>query len=219
MTRAEYYARLSGRKCYVGMDLSTTTDLTALVAVFPDDDGFDVIAKFFAPADKLRDRSKRDRVPYDQWVRDGYLIATPGAVVDYEYIRQQLKDWAAEYDVLEIAADPWNARDLLTRLSKQDGFVCIEMRQGFASLSAPTKSLEKAILSRKLRHDGNPVLRWNIGNIAVEFDAAGNLKLSKSESTERIDGASALVNAVDRMDRNAVTTEPNFQFLVFGGGR
>ena len=76
------------------------------------------------------------------------------------------------------------------------------MRQGFASLSAPTKSLEKAILSKSLRHDGHPVLRWNISNIAVESDATGNIKLSKKVSTERIDGGSALVNAVDRMDRN-----------------
>lgn len=210
---------LRGRRCYVGMDLSTTQDMTALVAVFPDDDGigFDVLAQFFVPADKIRDRSKRDGVPYDQWVRDGRLIATPGPVVDYEAVREQLKDWAAEYDLREIAFDPWNAIDLVTRLQGQDGFTCVQMRQGFASLSAPTKALEKAILSRQLRHDGHPVLRWNIGNIAVEQDAAGNLKLSKRESTERIDGAAALVMAIDRMERNAVTTTEDYRMFVFGG--
>ena len=118
--------------------------------------------------------------------------------------------------IREIAYDPWNATDLVTRLSEQDGFTCVPMRQGFASLSAPTKSLEKAILSKTLRHDGHPVLRWNISNVAVESDAHGNLKLSKKVSTERIDGAAALVMAVDRMDRNQQTAAA-YQILVLGG--
>jgi phage terminase large subunit-like protein len=209
---------LSGRRCYVGMDLSSTKDLTALVAVFPDDDGFDVLAKFFVPTGNIKERSTRDRVPYEQWSREGHLIATPGNVVDYEAVREQLKDWGAEYDVREVAFDPWNATDLVTRLQGQDGFTCVPMRQGFASLSAPTKSLEKAILAGKLRHDGHPVLRWNIGNIAVELDATGNLKLSKKVSTERIDGAAALVMAIDRMERNAVTKPQQFQMMILGGG-
>jgi phage terminase large subunit-like protein len=192
---------LRGRRCFVGMDLSSTKDLTALVAVFPDDDGFDVLAQFFVPKDNIRDRTTRDRVPYDQWARDGFLMPTPGNVVDYEHVRQTLNEWAAEFQLREIAYDPWNAMDLVTRLSEQDGLTCVPMRQGFASLSAPTKSLEKAILSRTLRHDGHPVLRWNISNISVESDPVGNLKLSKKVSTERIDGAAALVMAIDRMDR------------------
>lgn len=213
-------ASLKGRRCYIGMDLSTTKDLTALVAVFPDDDGFDVLAQFFVPKDSIMDRVKRDRVPYDQWEREGYLIATPGNVVDYEAIRKTLKEWGTEFDVREIAFDPWNATDLVTRLQEQDGFTCVQMRQGFGSLSAPTKSLEKAVLSKTIRHDGHPVLRWNIGNISIETDPAGNLKLSKKTSTERIDGAAALVNAVARMDANsAVPPEKEYQVLVFGGTR
>jgi phage terminase large subunit-like protein len=211
-------ARLRGRRCYVGMDLSSTKDLTALVAVFPDDDGgFDVLPLFFVPADQVRERVTRDRVPYDQWIRDGHIIETPGPVVQYEYIREKLKDWAAEFDLREIAYDPWNATDLVTRLQEQDGFTCVPMRQGFASLSAPTKSLEKAILSRSLRHNQHPVLRWNISNISVETDPAGNLKISKKVSTERIDGAAALVMAVDVMDRNSVVApEPQIFFLGRG---
>lgn len=195
---------LRGRRCYVGMDLSSTKDLTALVAIFPDDDGgFDVLPHFFMPSDGIRERVNRDRVPYDQWKTDPEMLeATPGNVVDYEAVRKVLQDWAAEFDLREIAFDPWNATDLVTRLQGQDGFVCVPMRQGFASLSAPTKSLEKAILSKRLRHDGHPVLRWNLSNVSVETDPTGNLKLSKKVSTERIDGAAALVMAVDRMDRN-----------------
>jgi phage terminase large subunit-like protein len=214
MTRDEYRRGLKARKCYVGMDLSSTKDLTALVAVFPDDDGFDVLAEFFVPQDSIRERSNRDRVPYDQWARDGYLIATPGNVVDYEAVRNTLKDWAAEFQVREVAFDPWNATDLVTRLKEQDGFTCVPMRQGFASLSAPTKSLEKAVLSKTLRHDGHPVLRWCVSNVSVESDPSGNLKISKKVSTERIDGVAALVMAIDRMDANNAIKPPEFQMMV-----
>jgi phage terminase large subunit-like protein len=207
----------NSRVCYVGMDLSSTKDLTALVAVFPDESGFDVLAQFFVPRENMLQRVTRDRVPYDQWAREGWLIATPGNVVDYEAVRQTLLEWAAVYSVKEIAFDPWNATDLVTRLQAQDGFVCVPMRQGFASLSSPTKALEKAILSRTLRHDGHPVLRWNVSNVAVESDAAGNLKPSKTVSTEKIDGVAALVMAVDRMDRNNSTKEPGYQMIVIGG--
>src|SRR5688500_6094536 len=103
MTREEYRRSLKGRRCYVGMDLSSTKDLTALVAVFPDDEYFDVLCQFFVPQDSIRERSTRDRVPYDQWAREGYLKASPGNVVDYEAVRQELKDWAAEFQVRLIA--------------------------------------------------------------------------------------------------------------------
>jgi phage terminase large subunit-like protein len=200
------------------MDLSSTRDLTAIVAVFPDDEGpgFDVLAQFFVPADNLAERVRRDRVPYDQWARDGWLVATPGNVIDYEYVRQSLRVWRAEFDVREIAFDKWNAIDLVTRLQAQDGFACIQIDQGFAALSGPTKSLETAILSRALRHDGHPVLRWNISNIAVDQDAVGNLKLSKKVSTERIDGASALVNAIHRRDYLAAEKRPSYSMIVLG---
>jgi phage terminase large subunit-like protein len=217
MTRDEFRRSLKGRRCYVGLDLSSTKDLTAAVAVFPDDDGFDVLAQFFVPKESIRERSNRDRVPYDQWEREGYLVATPGNVVDYEAVRQTLKDWGAEFEVREIAFDQWNATDLVTRLQEQDGFTCAAMRQGFATLSAPTKSLEKAILSKTLRHDGHPVLRWCVSNVSVETDATGNLKISKKVSTERIDGVAALVMAISRMDANQGVPAKAYQVIVLGG--
>jgi len=208
---------LIGRRCYIGMDLSSTKDLTAVVAVFPDGDRFDVMAQFFVPAESMRERGNRDRVPYDQWAHDGHLIATPGNVVDYEAVRRTVKEWAGRYDVREIAYDPWNATDLIARLQEQDGFTCVPMRQGFVSLSAPTKSLEKAVLSQALRHDGHPVLRWNVSNVSVETDATGNLKPSKKVSTDRIDGVVALIMAIDRMDRNNSTQPPGYQMIILGG--
>jgi phage terminase large subunit-like protein len=208
----------NARACFVGMDLSTTTDLTALVAVLPDDvGGFDVLCQFFVPQEKIRTRSTRDRVPYDQWAREGWLIATPGDTVDYDVVRETLQTWASTYHVQEIAYDPWNATDIITKLTAQDGFVCVPIRQGFASLSAPTKALEKAILSKALRHDGHPVLRWNVSNVSVETDAAGNLKPSKKLSTERIDGVVALVMALDRMERHGPPKELAYQMIVMGG--
>jgi phage terminase large subunit-like protein len=209
---------LRRRPCFVGMDLSTTRDLTAIVAVFPDyEGGFDVLPHFFIPKASIRERCNRDRVPYDQWERDGYLTATPGDVIDYEAVRKQLHVWAEQFDLREIAFDPYNATDLVTRLMEQDGFTCVAMRQGMLSMSAPTKALEKYIVGKQLRHDGHPVLRWNISNAAVEQDAAGNMKLSKKASTEKIDGAIALVMAVDRMERTievgSIYENPNEQVV------
>jgi len=212
---------LAGRRCFVGMDLSSTKDLTALVAVFPDDDGggCDVLARCFIPQESIKERVTRDRVPYDQWARDGIITATPGNVVDYEVVRACLQDWDRQFDVREIAFDPWNAMDLVTRLQDQDGFTCVPMRQGFVTLSAPTKSLEKKILSRSLRHDGDPILRWNVSNVSVDADPAGNLKPSKNKSTDRIDAVVALIMAIDRMDRNKTTPTPGYPIMIFGGSR
>jgi phage terminase large subunit-like protein len=195
---------LRGRECFVGLDLSATQDLTAMVAVFPtaDGTGFDVLPQFFLPADHLRERGKRDRVPYDEWARHGELTATEGNVVDYEAVRQVLREWGAQFVVRSVAYDPWNATELVTRLQDSDGLTCIPIRQGFGSLAAPTKSVEKSVLSRRLRHSGHPILRWNVSNVAVETDPAGNIKLSKKVSTGRIDGIAALINAVDSMDRH-----------------
>jgi phage terminase large subunit-like protein len=211
------YAR---RPCYVGLDLSATTDTTALVGVYPDahGPGFDVRVACFVPEAKLRERVTRERLPYDEWARRGQLIATPGNVVDYERVRTELRAWAAESDVREVAYDPWNATDLVTRLATHDGFVCVPIRQGFAALSAPTKSLEAAILSRTLRHDGHPVLHAQMDRVAVESDAAGNLKPSKALSSDRIDLVVALILALDRRDRLAATpAAPDYGIYVFGG--
>jgi phage terminase large subunit-like protein len=210
---------LAGRRCYVGLDLSTTTDLTAAVAVFPDDEGpgCTVAAKFFCPAERIQTRTARDRVPYEEWARRGFLIATPGPTVDYERVRAELLAWQDEYQVRMIAFDPWNATDLVSRLEKVDGFTCVKMRQGKATLSAPSKALEKAILEKTIRHDGHPILKWNIQNASVDTDNAGNIQPSKAKSTERIDGVYALVMALDAMHRDQAAPEPEPEIYIFGG--
>jgi phage terminase large subunit-like protein len=208
-------AALRGRRCYVGMDLSATEDLTALVAVFPDGyGGFDVLPHFFVPGEKIPDRVRRDRVPYDAWARDGYLTTIPGPTIgDYEAVRLHLEAWRTEFAVEMVATDPWNATSLIYRL-EQDGCPLVKVPQTFAGLSAATKSLEKHVLSRTLRHGGHPVLRWNVGNVSVETDPAGNLKPSKKASTERIDGVVALIQAIDAMERNVQA--PEYAVMVIG---
>lgn len=195
---------LRGRVCFAGLDLSSTQDLSAAVLVFPDDaGGYDVLAKFWVPEDNIRERERRDGVPYGQWVREGFIEATPGNRVDYDTIRVRVQEFGAQqgFEIREIGHDPWNATQLVTQLTG-DGATMVPIRQGFASLSAPTKEVERLVLSQQIRHGGHPVLRWCIANAMVELDAAGNVKLSKAKSTERIDGAAALVNAIDRASRH-----------------
>ena len=143
--------------------------------------------RYFVPEENLRKRAERDRVPYDLWTRQGFIEATPGNVVDYGAIEQRILADAALFQVKEIAYDPWNATHIALRL-QDEGATMVEFRQGFRSMAAPTRELEKLIVSRKLAHGGNPVTRWMAANVAVAQDPAGNLKPAKDKSTERIDG-------------------------------
>jgi phage terminase large subunit-like protein len=190
--------QLAGRECYAGLDLSTTTDVTALVLLFPEDDGtITVLPRFWIPANNALKRERRDRVPYQAWVHLKLIEATAGNVVDYDIIRARINELGQRFRIQEIAVDPWNATHIVSQLTN-DGFEVVEFRQGFASMTAPTKELEKLVLGGKLRHGGNAVLRWMASNVAVETDAAGNLKPSKKKSTERIDGIVAMIMALGR---------------------
>ena len=195
---SELAEELEGRTCYGGLDLSSTTDITAFVLVFPDDDGrYDVLCWFWVPEDGARQREKKDRVPYRTWIKQGLIEATPGEVVDYDRIRQTIVELGERYNIAEIAVDRWNATQIASQLSN-DGFEIVAFGQGFASMNSPTKKLEELILAKKLAHGGNPVLRWMAGNVSIEKDAADNWKPSKKRSPERIDGIVALIMAAGR---------------------
>jgi phage terminase large subunit-like protein len=186
------------RRAFIGLDLSTKVDLSALVILMPDDAGnYDVRAEFFVPADNIARRAQADRVPYPQWVRDQWITATPGNVIDWGVIRARLLALMRDYDVVEIAADPWNAAGFIAELQR-DGLPAFEQSQAMAALTSACKELEALVLSQKLTHDGNPVLRWCVSNAVADVDANGNLRPSKKRSTERIDGVSALLNALAR---------------------
>jgi len=188
-------AELDGRDCYAGLDLSTTTDISALVLVFPRDGHYDVLPFFWVPEEGAHNRERRDRVPYTQWIRDGYIQATSGQVIDFDVIRRRINELGQRYSIRQIALDRWNATQLATQL-EGDGFEMVAWGQGYASMNAPTKKLEELVLSEHVAHAGHPVLRWMAGNVSLEKDAADNWKPSKKKSIERIDGIVALVMAV-----------------------
>jgi phage terminase large subunit-like protein len=188
---------LNGRECWAGLDLATTFDTTALVLLFPLDDGtFWIEPHFWIPSDNAHQRERRDKVPYLTWQRQGHLTMTDGNVTDFEHVRRDINALASKYRIRGIGLDPWNSAQLGQQL-QGDGLAMQNFRQGYGSLSAPSKQLENWVVAGKLRHGGHPVLAWQANNVAIQTDsAAGNIKPSKAKSTERIDGIVSLVMAI-----------------------
>jgi phage terminase large subunit-like protein len=184
-----------GMRGTAGLDLSSTTDLTALVWTFPpEEEGgrWIIVPRFFIPEARIMERARRDKVPYDQWVKMGAMTATPGNVVDYAYVKHQLYKDAEIFGCNAVAIDRWNATQIATEIRDQ-GLNAVLFGQGYASMSAPTKELERVVLDRRVDHGGHPVLRWCAGNVAIDTDPAGNIKPAKDKSTERIDGVVATI--------------------------
>jgi len=193
---------LKGRPCYAGLDLSSTIDLTALSLVFPKDDTYDVLMRFWIPGDTAKEAEKRDRVPYQTWAQQGLITLTEGNVIDYDYIKEELKKLRESFDIKEIAYDRWGAAKLVQDLT-EEGFTVVPFGQGYASMSSPTKELMNLVLGQKIRHNGDPILRWNVDNMVVRTDPAGNLKPDKEKATQKIDGCVAMIMALDRATRHA----------------
>jgi phage terminase large subunit-like protein len=188
---------ISGLDAYVGVDLSSTTDLTSVSIEIPLDDGkFVVLSHSFIPEEKLDERIKTDKMPFDQWVRQGWITATPGAVVDYTFVREYIKSIEEKYGVLvkEICYDKYNARHLMQEL-EADGFTTVEIPQGIRYLTEPTKNFRTKVFEKKIIHNQNPVLTWAVGNAVTRKDAQENIMLDKSKSSDRIDPLAALINA------------------------
>ena len=199
---------------YAGLDLSTTTDLSALVLVAKHEGKVLVRPYFWTPLENIRSRAEKDRVPYDVWVREGYMRATEGNIVDYDAIRADINLIAERYRLGTIRYDRWNATQITTQLA-DDGFQMMAFGQGFASMSAPTKELERLIAGEQLVHGGNPVLRWMASNVVAQTDAAGNVKLDKGKSTERIDGIVALVMALAGLTTDDAEQEMDINEAIF----
>jgi len=207
---------LRGQPCYAGLDLAATTDLAALSLVFPRDGGYDVLMRFWIPGDTAKDKERRDRVDYSLWSRQDFIKLTEGNVIDYDYIKQELLDLLDEgYNIRELAFDRWGATKLVQDLVNSERFTedltkepnkipIIPFGQGYKSMSPPTKELMNIVLAGKLRHGGNPVLRWNADNMVVTQDPAGNLKPDKAKATQKIDGMVALIMGLDRATRYAL---------------
>ena len=187
------------------MDLSKNEDLTVIVAAWSGgDDGYHVLPWFFCPGDALPARGERHEAPYTEWAEAGHIIPTPGNVVDLRSIEDQIRELCARFNVQEIAFDPTFGRTMMAALT-EDGFPAVEFRQGWVSMAPAVKELERAIIARRFRHGGHPVLRWNFENIQVETDKAGNRQFHKGKSGNKIDGAVACAMAVARCSQGAET--------------
>ena len=213
--------KLKGRDCYAGLDLSSTSDITAFVMVFPPEaegENYIVLPHFWLPRETLALRVRRDHVPYDIWEKQGLFHITEGNVVDYNFVRKTINELGKEYHICEIGVDRWNATQLITDLDG-DGFVMVPIGMGFKDMSPGMKELYKLLLEGKITHGGNPILRWMAGNVVAEIDAAENIKPSKKKATEKIDGIVALIMGLDRCIRHEMTgsvyDDPDHGLLVF----
>lgn len=193
----EFTRRLKGMTCYGGLDLGSTSDITAFVLVFLDDDeNIYVLCRFWIPEDNMLIRSRDDGVHYQQWVKEGYIEATPGNVIDYEWIFEQIEQDAELFDIDQIAFDRWGAARVVQVLENK-GMKMVQFGQGFASMNPPMKELERLTLAKKIVHGNNPVLTWMADNVVARLDPAGNIKPDKEKSREKIDGMVALIMALD----------------------
>jgi phage terminase large subunit-like protein len=188
---------LKGRECWAGLDLSIRGDLSALVLVFRNEDGYEVLPYFWMPREGAIDKEHRDRVPYLTWERQGLIEITDGNTIDYRRIRAKIKELSEKYVIKEIAFDPYRATEIVQNLG-DDGVTMVEFRQGFISMNAPTVELERLVRAGKLYHGGNPILRWNAANAVVKTDPAGNIKTDKANATGRIDGVVATIMGIGR---------------------
>ena len=206
---------LVGKKCYTGLDLSSTTDITALAHLFPPQEGIKewrVIFEGFVPEEKMRERSNKDGVPYDKWVQKGYLHATPGNVVDYEYVETSIVQAALKYKMDTLCPDPWNTDQLVQRLEKNElvEFTLSDKRQStkqtqiilipqdMKNMSPAMKEIERLLRRGELTHNNNPLARWCFGNVNLAMDGNENIKPMKNKSKDRIDIIVALINAMSQ---------------------
>ena len=198
---------IKGKECFVGVDLSAKIDLTSVGIIFKlDTEKYLVLAHSFMPEDTLKEKMKSDKVPYDVWVKQGYITLTSGAVVDYNFIKQYIKDFETKYEctVKEICADPWNATQFMQDM-ETEGYTVVEIRQGIRTLGGPTKDFRDQVYAGNVIHTNNPVLTYAVGNAVIKMDHNENFMLDKAKSSERIDPIASVINAHVR----AMVNEPS----------
>lgn len=191
---------LLGEACFGGLDLARVKDLSAFAKLFPpsgDREKWRVLMRYWCPEEDIEQRSARDRVPYVQWAREGWITATPGNTTDYKFIQSAILEDAGAYDVREIAFDRTFAGEIVQNLLEEN-VTMVEFGQGFLSMAAPTAELLRLVLSGEIEIPDDPVLRWAASNMVVKVDPAGNWKPDKEHSTERIDPVVAILDALGR---------------------
>jgi phage terminase large subunit-like protein len=192
--------QFKGETCYAGLDLSSTTDLTALVLCFCKNEKYYLFSYPFCPSDGIRIRSRKDKVPYELWQQQGHLISTPGNATDYDYVLNKLQELSKDHNIAGICIDRWNSSYLSTKLMEL-GFNVIAFGQGFKDMASPVRAMERLVLNKGIIHDNHPVLRWCMSNVILKVDAAGNSKADKAKSRERIDLVVASLMALEETSK------------------
>lgn len=186
-----------GALCYAGLDLSASRDLTAFVMVFPSEDGYHIVPQFFLPADGIREKAKAEKVPYDLWADQGFLMLIDGPVIVPAIVARHVAEAAERYNMQMLAYDRWRIHDFQRELDMIGAQIPMTpFGQGFRDMAPAVDKLERLVAERKLRHGGNPLLNMCAANAVVERDPAGNRKLTKSKSVGKIDGLVALAMAL-----------------------
>lgn len=202
-------AGLRGMKCWGGLDLASKLDLASFVAIFPQENNvIDLVARFWLPEATIAAYSRKRQKHFETWADLGWITKTPGDVIDYDFIRRDISAFAKDHALQELAYDPWGATDLATKLGEADGIQMVETRQGFKTLSEPSKDLEARIVAKQVRHAGNPVMRFCVANAVVTEDPAGNIKPDKAKASGKIDGVVATVMALSRLIVAPASTSP-----------
>jgi len=210
----EPFGVLEGRPCWGGLDMSWTTDLSAFVLAFPwpEDQSFSLLSFFWAPEDAFRERERRNRQRLDAWFEAGLIRKVPGAIIDHQIVLADVVELSQKYQILGINADPYNAVQLLLNMVAA-GLQVQEFRQTITNYNGPMKEAEKAILSKKIRHDGNPVMEWMFKNMAVRTDAQGNRMPAKNKAPDKIDGIAAKIMAIGGCISNPAPSENSTKVL------
>ena len=201
--------------CYGGLDLGDTNDISALVWLFPpqgDLERWTVLGRYWVPGESIKTRADREKVPYDTWLEQGLINATDGAATDYKFIYNQILEDCKTFNVKELAYDRFKANEMVQALMNE-GIDVVSFGQGFYSMGAPTAEIERLVLSKQLNHGGDPVLSWMASNAVVKLDPAGNKKIDKAKSTEKVDGMVALAMAVGRAILGDEGAEPEVFFV------
>jgi phage terminase large subunit-like protein len=193
---------LKGRVCYTAMDLSSTSDIAGFIHYFPPIEGdpyYYTVCRFFIPEDNVYDRTKNSGFPYDGWAHDEYLIPTPGNVIDYDFIIEQLENDSQMFQIVQLSFDRWNAEFLIQQFENRGiGIPVVSFGQGYQSMSPALKEVERITRSHQLRHGGQPVLWWMADNMIIMQDPSGNIKPDKAKSKEKIDGMVMLCMAAQQ---------------------
>ena len=208
---------LAGRKCYMGIDLSASQDITAVVLCFPpeeDKEKYQFLYRFFIPGENIIEKERKDKVPYSYWIEKGFVISTAGDVIDYDFIEQQVLLDAEKYSIQEIAYDPWKAQEIVNHL-QEAGFTMVPIFQRYSGMATATDTFEKKVLGREIAHSDNPIMTWMISCTEVKSDRQGNImpmKPQRDKSGKRIDGVVASIMALHRA---VIGTEPQSEVEVW----